>query len=245
MKNESLIAQSFGISDIGLVRTNNEDSFAILSDPPCYLLADGMGGHLAGEIASYESVSYLAESIKSLKKNSSIPEIVIQLTHLIKKTNEHVHVLSIRNDLWRGMGTTLCLALLYKEKLIYAHVGDSRIYRIRGRLIERMTQDHSLKDELIAKGEHDESLTFLYKNVITRAIGTHPSVVPEIKVADPLSGDIYLLCSDGLTDCLTDKEILAVILSNSSIKEAAENLVEEANLAGGNDNITVVMFKIG
>lgn len=244
MKNESMIIESYGLSDIGLVRANNEDAFALLTDPLCYLLADGMGGHLAGEIASHEAISYLAELIKSLKKTSTIPEVMLQITHMIKKTNEHVHVLSLRNDLWRGMGTTLCLALLYKEKLIYAHVGDSRIYRIRNGSIERMTQDHSLKDELIAKGQHDESLTFLYKNVITRAIGTHPTVIPDIKVTDLLSGDIYLLCSDGLTDCLTDKEILAVILSNSSIKEAAENLIEEANLCGGNDNITVVMFKI-
>lgn len=239
-----MVVESFGISDIGLVRTNNEDAFAILSDPPCYLLADGMGGHLAGEIASNEAITYLAESLKSLKKNASIPDTVLQITHLIKKTNEHVHVLSLRNDLWHGMGTTLCLVLLYKEKLIHAHVGDSRIYRIRKGSIERLTQDHSLKDELIAKGEHDESLTFLYKNVITRAIGTHPTVIPDIKVADLHSGDIYLLCSDGLTDCLTDKEILSVILASSSLKEAAENLVEEANLCGGNDNITVVMFKL-
>ncbi len=242
MKN--ITFECYGISDTGLVRTNNEDAFAILLDERCFILADGMGGHLAGEVAAQETVSYLSKAIEALPKIESTDKLVHTIHQLIKKTNEHIHALSVKNDRWHGMGTTLCLALLQNEKLICAHVGDSRIYRIRNGAIERLTQDHSLKDELIAKGEFDESLTFLYKNVITRAIGTHPNVVPEVKTVDTAPGDIYLLCTDGLTDAVADHEILSIILASSSIHEAAEGLVNEANLAGGNDNTTVVIFKI-
>lgn len=236
--------ECFGISDTGLVRANNEDAFAIIADQNCFILADGMGGHNAGEIASNEAVEFLAESVKTLSKNDSTDKWTSKILQFIKKTNEHVHVLSIRNSKWHGMGTTLCLALIHKETLIYAHVGDSRIYRIRNGVISRLTQDHSLKDEMIAKGETDESLTFLYKNVITRAIGTHPNVTADIKTAPYETGDIYFLCSDGLTDSMSDEEIASIILTSSSMKEAAQNLVEEANLCGGNDNITIVIFKI-
>jgi protein phosphatase len=236
--------ECYGISDTGLVRTNNEDAFAILLDERCFILADGMGGHLAGEIAANETINYLTNAIQALPKIDVIEKLVAQVNQLIKKANEHIHALSIKNERWHGMGTTLCLALLHGEKLICAHVGDSRIYRIRNGKLQRLTQDHSLKDELIAKGEFDESLTFLYKNVITRAIGTHPNVIPEIKTLDTLPGDIYFLCTDGLTDTITDSEILSIVLSAPSINEAAEALVNEANLAGGNDNITLVIFKI-
>ncbi|HSX03747.1 MAG TPA: Stp1/IreP family PP2C-type Ser/Thr phosphatase [Rhabdochlamydiaceae bacterium] len=239
-----IIFECYGLSDTGLVRTNNEDAFEILLEERCFILADGMGGHLAGEVAAGETVSYLSKAIQALPKTDSVDKLVATINQLIKKTNEYIHALSIKNERWHGMGTTLCLALIHHEKLICAHVGDSRIYRIRHGKIERLTQDHSLKDELIAKGEFDESLTFLYKNVITRAIGTHPNVLPETKVIDSAPGDIYLLCTDGLTDAITDQEILSIILSSSPINEAAEALVNEANLAGGNDNITVVLFKI-
>lgn len=242
MKN--ITFECYGISDTGLVRANNEDAFAILLDERCFIIADGMGGHLAGEVAANETVSYLSNAIQALPKIDSVDKLQQSVNQLIKKTNEYIHSLSIKNDKWHGMGTTLCLALLHNEKLICAHVGDSRIYRIRNNKIERLTQDHSLKDELIAKGEFDESLTFLYKNVITRAIGTHPNVLPEIKTLDTLPGDVYLLCTDGLTDAIADNEILSIVLSSPSINEAAESLVNEANLAGGNDNITVVIFKI-
>lgn len=242
--NESMTVESYGISDMGLVRKNNEDAFLILEDQQCFILADGMGGHNAGEIASHEAVHFLSDCMKTISKKDSSTQIAAHLLQYIKKTNEHVHVLSVRNPHWQGMGTTLCLALIHKDKLIYAHVGDSRIYRIRNGSISRLTQDHSLKDELMAKGELDESLTYLYKNVITRAIGTHANVVPDIKTAPYEAGDIYILCSDGLTDSLTDEEIASIILSSPSIKGAAEELVAEANLCGGNDNITIVLFKI-
>lgn len=242
--NGSMTLESYGTSDTGLVRANNEDAFIILQDDHCFILADGMGGHNAGEIASHEAVHFLAALMKTVPKKLSLDKLLHEIQQFIRKTNEHVHLLSIKNPRWHGMGTTLCLAFIHKETLICAHVGDSRIYRIRNGMITRLTQDHSLKDEMIAKGELDESATFLYKNVITRAIGTHPSVVPDIKTYHYEAGDIYFLCTDGLTDCIKDGELASIILTSSSMKEAAENLVKEANLCGGNDNITIVIFKI-
>ena len=144
------------------------------------------------------------------------------------------------------MGTTLCLALLIGNTLIYAHVGDSRIYRLRKGRLTQLTRDHSLKDDLIASGELDESLalSFPYKNIITRAIGTHRHVVPAI-ATDPVEPeDIYFLCSDGLTDALSDAQIHDIIDASDSLETATDMLILEAKKNGGNDNITVLILKV-
>lgn len=238
---------SYGATDIGLSRLNNEDVWAQMIQEQLFILADGMGGHRAGEVAANETVVQICKEIKQAAQEShSIEEWKEILQQIIAKTNQHVFELSQSNPSYEGMGTTLCLALLTNKTLIHAHVGDSRIYRIRKGRLTQLTRDHSLKDDLIAKGELDESLalTFPYKNVITRAIGTQETVQPDIGESLLERGDIYLLCSDGLTDPVSDAEIHDIIDASSSAKEAAESLILAAKKAGGNDNITVIILMI-
>lgn len=243
------VIESYGISDIGLVRSNNEDVWTILSEQHCFILADGMGGHQAGEVAAQEAVSYLSQQVKTLfstKTQLQMHHLEDAIQRILLKTNTHVYSLSLQDKALQGMGTTLCMTLVIDATIIYAHIGDSRIYRVRRQRIDRLTQDHSLRDEMLAKGELSPEMiiNFPYKNVITRAIGTHAQVIPEIQASRVLPGDIYFLCSDGLTDSLSDAEILSIILESPNIKEAADSLVREAKLMGGNDNITIIIFKI-
>ncbi len=241
--------ESFGTSDIGLVRTTNEDVWAHLSKENFFILADGMGGHLAGEIAASETVLHLCswiERLFALETPVNADSLVSPLEKAIHRANEWVYAMASENEEMSGMGTTLCLALLLGSQLLYAHVGDSRIYRVRKERLTRLTNDHSLRGELIAAGQLDEEElgSFPFKNVITRAMGTQTEVLPDIQVAEVLPGDLYFLCTDGLTDCLNDKKILDIIKQEKSVKATVQKLVEEAKMQGGHDNITVLMFKI-
>lgn len=239
--------ESFGTSDIGLVRLTNEDVWAHMGPERFYILADGMGGHQAGEVAASETVIKLCDFIHDLPpKQLSSDQLISLIERAICDTNYWVYQLSKEDPEMAGMGTTLCLALIHHETLIYAHVGDSRIYRIRKGRMTRLTTDHSLRGEMIATGEMSESQAwnFPFKNVITRAIGTHPNVIPEVHATEILPGDLYFLCSDGLTDCLNDQEILAIIQKSSSLKKATEALILAAKKKGAPDNITIVMFKM-
>ncbi|MCI0382050.1 MAG: protein phosphatase 2C domain-containing protein [Chlamydiae bacterium] len=235
---------SFGISDIGL-RENNEDAWLHMSRESCFILTDGMGGHQAGEVASLQTINHLSSFLKSLlsQEKKYTPSNLKKLLYTaIIETNNYVYSLSMQDTDLQGMGTTLCLALIYDSSLIYAHVGDSRIYRIKNEKIERLTRDHSLKDEFPLRGDMRKNSIPL-KNAITRAIGTSPHVTPEVKTTTLHPDEIYLLCSDGLTDALTDEQILKIILHTSNFQEAAKALVHLAKLAGSTDNITIILFK--
>lgn len=243
------LKECFGASDIGLVRLNNEDVWAHMAREQFFILADGMGGHQAGEIAANETVLKLCGWVQDLyarQPPTAVEPLIPKLEKAIGDTNQWVYSLSNQEDEMAGMGTTLCLALLIENTLLYAHVGDSRIYRIRKGRIARMTVDHSLRDELIASGQLEEeaAASFPFKNVITRAIGTHPRVQPDIQSTEVSSGDLYFLCSDGLTDCLSDSEILTTVQSEPTLQAATELLIEKAKKKGGHDNITIVMFLI-
>jgi len=236
---------SFGCSDIGLVRKNNEDVWQCVPEKNFYLLTDGMGGHNAGEIAAREAAQSVCSSIEKLNPSMSLEEACSYIKNAIIAANLHVYRLANTHDAWRGMGTTLCCFFLYDQTLIYAHVGDSRIYRFRSKL-ERLTQDHSLRQEIINRLQLKKNLVshLPFKNVITRAIGTYPKVEPEIATTTVCLQDIYFLCSDGLTDLVSDAEIEAILQNTSTIEEACDNLVELAKYNGGNDNITILMIQI-
>lgn len=241
--------ESFAASDIGLVRQNNEDVFAHLKGQNFFILADGMGGHLAGEVAASETVVTLCnwiENFYALNPPTHADEMIAPVEKAIEEANQWVHALSIQDEEMAGMGTTLCLAMLIDKTLLYAHVGDSRIYRLRKGRISRLTVDHSLREELIASGKLDESsaASFPHKNVITRAIGTQTHVIPEIQTSDVQDGDLYFLCSDGLTDCLSDSEILRTIQSSDQVKTTIQKLIHAAKMKGAPDNITIVMFRV-
>ncbi len=231
--------ESFGISDLGLVRGNNEDVFHEIPLHRFFVLADGMGGHNAGEIAAKEVVHHLSTSVcQFFSSQEEFPftaeEIPFQLHQAIVKANLWVHALSEQKKELSGMGTTLCCLLLHKESLIYAHVGDSRIYRFRESL-EQLTEDHSLLNTTPTAS----------KNIITRAVGTNPSVEPDISLSKIEPNDIYFLCSDGLTDFVSDEELCDILTKNQScIKTASQRMIESAKNKGGSDNITVLMIKI-
>ena len=237
--------ESYGLSDVGLVRPNNEDVFRVLPESQFYVLADGMGGHNAGEVAALKAVDSMCSSVQLLKENSRIEEICNLLRAAIAAANEKVYTLSHQNKAYSGMGTTLSCFLLQGEALIYAHVGDSRIYRKRHKL-EKLTEDHSLRHIMLTNEEQPspELPALLFRNVITRAIGTHPYVIPDVGMIPLLEGDIYMLCSDGLTDFVPEKEIEEIMNPNTSLEHIASELIKSALEKGGNDNITVLLVKI-
>lgn len=236
------ITDTFGISDIGCVRQNNEDVWATVLEKQFFALADGMGGRKAGEVAAQLTIENLCQIIEA-SPLQNIPDL---LEEAIGKTNSLVYTLSKEKEEWQGMGTTLCCCLFLKDTFYYAHVGDSRIYCYRNKHLERLTIDHSLRAELIARGELSESasISFPYKNIVTRAIGTSVSVEPTIGSRQILSGDIYFLCTDGLTDYLTDAEIIEEFTPSRSLQEIGTALVERAKAQGSSDNISIVLIAI-
>ena len=242
--------QAAGLSDIGLVRQNNEDVWSMLTEFHCYVLADGMGGHQAGEIAAREAVNTLCQLVKKSfghsKHSKSLQDSCAVLEHTIEMVNTVVFRMGRQYPELYGMGTTLCCLQVLSDGVIIAHVGDSRIYRIRQGHIELMTKDHSLLSELVELGQISEQNTaeFMYKNILTKAIGTEPYVEPTVVSSEIRSGDIYLLCTDGLSDMLSQKEIEQLINTHGSIDGAAKALVDHANDKGGLDNITVLLVKI-
>lgn len=239
----------YGISDIGLKRTNNEDAWGELSQHHFYVLADGMGGHQAGEIASRETVESLLRAIPTLfrKKRELQPEeFQEEIKEVILETNSWIYHLAQENSDMHGMGTTLCCLTLYQNQAICIHVGDSRIYRFRDQECELLTQDHSLRKELAKRYHMDEEsgLGLPSKHVITRAIGTSAHVEPEINSFEINAGDTYFLCSDGLSDVVSEDEMTVILNKATSAEEASASLVELALNHGGQDNITVVMVKV-
>lgn len=237
----------YGISDIGLTRSNNEDSWKLLPNKQFFVLADGMGGHQAGEIASQEAVdllcSYYSEESEFGKKD--LISVKLLLSKIIYQVNSFIYNLGKKHTELRGMGTTLCCCLLHPEGLIYAHVGDSRIYRFRDNHLEQLTKDHSLLRELIDLGQlnDQQAKEFSYKNIITKAIGTQPSVEASVNNTSLLNGDLILMCTDGLTDLLSFAELESLINETPPLK-IGERLISRAKEKGGYDNITIVLVKI-
>jgi len=242
-----------GLSDIGLVRHNNEDSWAELPQCNFFVLADGMGGHKAGEVASKEAVNGLCKIILNVtgsdKEELSFDEMHGVLQFAIEYVNDLIYAMgSTKQDL-HGMGTTLCCLYFHPEGLIYAHVGDSRIYRLRNGILEQLTKDDSLLREILESEGHNSDLKsqhhdHLYKNIITKAIGTESVVEPAVHLADLLNSDIYLMCSDGLSDMLSLQEIELILLRYPDLQKCTEHLIAAAIERGGLDNITVVLTKV-
>lgn len=239
--------ESYALSDIGLNRQNNEDAWGEIP-PYFFALADGMGGHQAGEVASHETIESLLKRINNILTIPSLfsaEELSLELKEAILEANSWIYHLSQENEEMHGMGTTLCCLLIYEDFVFYAHVGDSRIYRFRNEL-KALTLDHSLRREMAERYHLDEKngQGLPSKNVITRAIGTSYHVEPEIRYTPLVSGDIYLLCSDGLTDVVEESEIAAILKKNLSLKEASELLLQTALGQGGHDNITLILIKV-
>lgn len=240
----TLRLQSFGLSDIGLTRPNNEDVWTALPEIGFFAIADGMGGHQSGEIAAQKTIDQLSLFIQEMPRSDCLT-LVKELKRAIEKTNFLIHRLSKQKESLQGMGTTLCCLLWTNEAIIYAHVGDSRIYRLRNQKLELLTQDHSLFAKWLATGKLAEECEtpFPYKNVITRAIGTSERVQPEIAVATAQPGDLFFLCTDGLTDVLDLNELEKILNDTADLEKACKILIEKAKMKGSSDNITVLLIQ--
>ncbi len=258
-----------GLSDVGLQREHNEDSFVVLSEAAgagtggtgagydLFIVADGMGGHRAGDVASRLATDTIAEFFKTTASedvtwpfhfDTSLSEEENRLLTGIRIANRQIFERSAKSRECRGMGTTVVGALFSpkKNRMYIGHVGDSRCYRVRRGELRLMTRDHSLiNDYLMAMPDlTEEQKSELPKNVITRALGMQDQVMVDLQADEPQAGDVYLLCSDGLSGMIADDEILDILMSTRDIDEGCRRLVARANEHGGEDNITAVLVRI-
>ena len=233
------LGRSAGVSDTGRRRRRNEDSY--VCEPPLFAVADGMGGAQAGEVASRLAAAVLQEVNGEQLSRGAIAE-------LIQEANRRVFQRSNEDAAASGMGTTLTVALVESSDTVaIGHVGDSRAYRVRDGRLEQLTEDHSLVGEMMRSGKlsAEEAEAHPQRSVITRALGTEPDVDVDTFTVETEPGDVFLLCSDGLTTMVPDREILSLLdASGGDLERAARRLVEAANRSGGEDNITVVVFEI-
>jgi protein phosphatase len=240
----------------GMVRSHNEDSITFDAERGLVVLADGMGGYNAGEVASGIAVSVVASEVRhrlesarpEQKEAGSEDEVgVAVLRDNVKKANLSIYNAAQSQPQYAGMGTTIVAGLFYDDRVAVAHVGDSRMYRLRGEVFEVVTRDHSLLQEQIDSGVISKELARLSKNknLVTRAVGIDAEVEPELHVHEVAAGDIYLFCSDGLNDMVEDEDIGATLqMLQGNLALAASQLIEQANDNGGRDNVSVILVKI-
>jgi PPM family protein phosphatase len=238
---------SISITDIGLKRQINQD-FVYCTEKPVgklpnlFIVADGMGGHKAGDFASKFSVEVFIKKIKESQRDLPI-EIIREALEL---TNELLHVKAHENSDLNGMGTTFVAATIYDKHLYVANIGDSRLYIINNH-IKQITKDHSFVEEMVKKGKIDPSDARFHpnKNIITRALGVYDEVTPDFFELNLEKGDIVLMCSDGLSNMLEDKEIMEIVNNyQDKLGMASKELVDKANQRGGKDNISVIIVKL-
>jgi PPM family protein phosphatase len=232
------VAEHWSGTDTGLQRRANEDSMLVRS--PLFVVADGMGGAQAGEVASRLAV----DTFKGGLADGSAPEA--SLLAQVEQANARINELSHANIEHAGMGTTITAVYLGEQDMVVAHVGDSRAYCLREGELLRLTDDHSLVDELIRQGKltPEEAEEHPQRSVITRALGPEATVEVDVRTFRARPGDVYLLCSDGLTTMLAEDDLLGVLVSNPALRDAGEQLIAAANAAGGKDNITVVLLRV-
>ena len=224
----------------GRKRRHNEDSYVV--EPPMFAVADGMGGAKAGEVASGLAAAALKEAGTDGRSGEE------RVTQLIQEANRRVFRRANEDRDASGMGTTMTVALVEDGRVVFGHVGDSRAYLIREGSIEQLTDDHSLVAELVRSGRltPEEAEAHPQRSVITRAVGTEPDVDVDTFTIEPEDGDLFLICSDGLTDMVDDGTIIdAIGRHRDDLDEAAKALVGAANRVGGEDNITVLCFELG
>jgi protein phosphatase len=234
------IEDQAALTDTGRQRNANEDSLFVRA--PLFVIADGMGGAQAGEVASKAA----AESFQA-ELPAAPPERILRET--IEAANRTIHELARKDPSLTGMGTTTTAAILNPatEEVAIGHVGDSRAYRLRNGKLERLTRDHSLVEEMRRKGQLTEAQAEDHpqRSIITRALGPEPEVEVDVQTVPAQPGDVFLICSDGLTTMLDDEHITRLLTRATSMQSAVRALVDEANRAGGRDNISVIAFKVG
>ncbi|MCU0663796.1 MAG: Stp1/IreP family PP2C-type Ser/Thr phosphatase [Myxococcota bacterium] len=246
-----------GETNVGMKRNHNEDTFSILEEENLFVVCDGMGGHASGEVASQMAVENLRNFFKQTRED---PEMTWpykmdrsrryeenRLITGIKLANLRIHESSKREPKYHGMGTTIVTVYVVDEGMYLAHVGDSRIYRVREKKIRQISEDHSLLNDYIKmkKLSPEEIEHFPHKNVIVRALGMKESVKVDIFFEVPRPGDVYLLCSDGLSGEVTDARMGEIVnVHGTDLQGACRELIVEANHNGGHDNVTVVLVRV-
>jgi len=232
------IAEHFEKSDTGRQRRANEDSFFVRS--PLFVVADGMGGAQAGEVASRLAAETFAAGLPDDGTSEQ------RLERRAREANQRIHEVSQEDRALNGMGTTLTAAYLDGDELALAHVGDSRAYLLRDGELTRLTRDHTLVEELVRRGEltEEEAAEHPQRSIITRALGPEPDIDIDLHTHRVHAGDVFLLCSDGLTGMIGEDEVHAILSEAPNLRVAGRTLVDAANEAGGRDNITVVLFRL-
>jgi serine/threonine protein phosphatase PrpC len=241
-------------SDPGQVRSHNEDSVAVSPEYGLVILADGMGGYNAGEVASGMATAVLKNDLeadmqdwyKELTK-SGTSRLHTLLQARIARANTSIYQASQSQPQYAGMGTTLVMALFRDRHVTVAHLGDSRMYRLRGSELKQVTRDHSLLQEQIDAGmlTEEQAKMSQNKNLVTRALGVDPVVDPEIRDYETAPGDLYVLCSDGLSDMVEDPQLASIMIANhDNIEQCAAELIRVANENGGRDNVSAILIKV-
>lgn len=252
MTRSALQFEMASATDVGRVRGHNEDSIAANPEIGLATLADGMGGYNAGEVASGIAVAMVPAEIRKLAAAQALDglsdEAVRQMvTEQASKVNAAIYAAAQKQQQYSGMGTTLVVAYWHGDRVTVGHLGDSRCYRLRGQDLTVLTRDHSWIQEQIDAGlmTREQSRASKKRNLVTRACGIDPNVMPEVHTHDVLPGDIYMLCSDGLYDMVPDEDIQLTVSSlKSNLTLAAEQLVQQANDSGGRDNISVILVHV-
>ena len=247
--------KAYGLTHVGRQRQHNEDSYLVADEAKLFLVADGMGGHAAGEIASRIAVDSISEFILHTKEDDGtwphaydehFKRSTNRLMAAVRLANTRVLEAMRKDARLRGMGTTVVACLADGETMSVAHVGDSRAYMIRNNQLQRITNDHSWVFEQVQAGMLTEAEAEKHplRNVITRALGGALQVTPDASEIEVKEGDLFLLCSDGLTGMVPEEEILKLVTqSNGDLEKACQKLIEEANERGGLDNVTAILVK--
>lgn len=249
------VVEIFGLSDTGRMREQNEDSIGVDPGLGVAILADGMGGHQAGEVASRLAVDVIARHLTetltekpSRRQRNAAPPEVEAVQKAIHLANAAIHEVARARPECAGMGSTIVVAVFRGDHLCVGHVGDSRLYRYRNGKLEQLTRDHSVIEELVGRGllTHEEARQTIGKNLVTRALGIDEFVAEDIREEKTRVGDLYLLCSDGLNDVVADDDIAAMLTRHSGALDVlVHQLVKIANERGGPDNISVIVARTG
>lgn len=241
-------AAAAGVTDVGRERDHNEDRFVLVPDHEVFVVADGMGGHQCGEVASRMATSFIAKHFREEAQLAADGSLGARLRASVEEANRRIFQRASSSSSHRGMGTTVVAAAFHRSqrKLFVAHAGDSRCYLFRGGKLEALTRDHSLVEEALrARPEMTKAeLAYLPSNVITRALGVDATVEPDVAAHDVVLGDVFLLCSDGLHGFVPDERIREILSAQRGLAEGCADLVAEANKNGGGDNITAVLVRI-
>ncbi len=231
---------------VGLVREGNEDNYRVLPELGLIIVADGMGGHAGGEVASQLVVESIEREIQAIGAFARAAP-ALALTAAIRAANDSVRTTGEEKPALKGMGSTVVCALVIDKVAHVAHAGDSRAYRVRDGKIERLTRDHSLVEEYLREnpGAHEDDLDGVYRHLVTRAVGAAPSLEVDVTEYECETGDILLFCSDGLTGPVEDEAIARLVSRAKGLDSAAMALVQAALDGGGPDNVTVALARIG